>query len=55
MHLHLQVAQSWAVLVHSQVVWGDQEVQDQETEVLCWSWLAVLGLLVVPIRPFCLQ
>lgn len=54
MHPHLQGVQNWAVPGHSQVVWGVPGVQGLETEGLCWSWLAVLELLVAPILPFCL-
>ena len=55
MHPHPQVAQSWAVLVHSQGVWGVQVVQGLETEELCWSLVAVRELLVVLVQPFRLQ
>jgi len=55
MHPHPQVAQSWAVLVHSQGVLGVQVVQGLETEELCWSLVAVWELLVVLVLPFCLQ
>ena len=55
MHPHPQVAQSWAVLVHSQGVLGVQVVQGLETEELCWSLVAVRELLVVLVQPFRLQ